>query len=244
MAIHEKIREFKVWAEGHHGRLWRRHELDHRIHVHDYFVSLDVKRILNSPVGRTRFVVLDLETTGFSVYARDEIVSVGMIEYLGLQATGKEFGSLINPGRPIPKVSSRIHGISDEDVKRAPPIEDCIDSIAEFISDAVIVGHHVTFDIRFLNKSMQRYLFCRLPNPWLDTMLLYLTHSGRLGHYSLEEVADFFDVEVVDRHSALGDAKTTADILNQILGKFDVVNQTINTLVDYQNQSHKSDWNL
>ena len=127
MVIHEKIGEIKAWAESHHGRLWRRHELDHRVHIHDYFVSLDVKRILSGSVERTRIVVVDLETTGFGVYAGDEIVSVAMIEYLGAQTTGRVFDSLINPGRSIPKVSSRIHGISDDDVKRAPTIDESID---------------------------------------------------------------------------------------------------------------------
>lgn len=244
MAINEKILEFKTWATSHHGRLWRRHELEHRIHIHDFFASLDMKSILNTTVEQARFVVLDLETTGFSVYAGDEIVSVGMIEYSGLQPTGNVFSSLVNPGRSIPKVSSRIHGIYDEDVKRAPTIEDCIDSIAEFISDAVIVGHHVTFDIRFLNKAMQHHLFCRLLNPWVDTMLLYLVQSGRLGHYSLDEVAEIYSVEMIDRHSALGDAKISAEIFTRLLEKFDVAGLPVMTLIDYQNQSHQSDWNL
>lgn len=169
--------------------------------------------LLARPIESARYVVLDTETTGFHVYGGDEIISIAMLEYRGLQATGAEYVRLINPGRSIPSESSKIHGLVDADVADAPPIQALLPEIVGFIDDAILVGHHINFDLRFLNRYLQQAIGCQFRNPWLDTMLLYTGYTGRIGHYELEEVADYCQVAVQDRHTARGDALLAAHIL-------------------------------
>jgi len=190
--------------------------------------------LLAQPIAAARFVVLDTETTGFQVYAGDEIVSVAMLEYRGLEATGREYVQLINPGRPIPADSSRIHGIVDADVANAPTLREALPAIVEFIDEAVLVGHHINFDLRFLNRYLQQAIGCPLRNPWLDTMLLYTGYTGRVGHYELEEVAAYCRVEVDGRHTARGDARIAAGILQCLAARICDRQQTVNFL--YQQQ--------
>lgn len=64
-----------------------------------------------------------------------------------------------------------------------------------------------------MSGSGERELFCRLPHPAIDTMLLYLSHSGRLGHHELEDVAAACGVTPGRRHDARGDAVTAGRIL-------------------------------
>ena len=135
-----------------------------------------------------------------------------MLELNGLEKTGKEYNTLINPERSIPESSTKIHGIRDVDVADAPKLSDKLPEIMSFISSAVLVGHHVNFDIRFINKRLQKLAGCSLQNPWVDTMLLYLELSGKMGHYCLEEVAQAAGVEIKERHTAYGDALATLDI--------------------------------
>jgi len=171
-----------------------------------------VKRQLEQAVADTRFIMIDTETTGFQVYAGDEMISIALLEYRGLTPTGRQYTRFINPGRPIPAETTAIHGIRDEDVAHSPPIEEVLPEIAEFIRDGVLVGHHVNFDLRFLNKYLKQQVSCQLRNLMLDTMLLFTVHSGRMGHYTLEEVAGYCQYTPVERHTALGDALTAAAI--------------------------------
>jgi DNA polymerase-3 subunit epsilon len=190
--------------------------------------------ILQQRVIESRFIVLDTETTGFSAFGRDEIISVAMIELNGLTATGNEFQTLINPRRPIPAESTRIHHITDDMVQQSPFVEDVLPEILEFMNNAVIVGHHINFDFRFLNKSLKQIVGCKLSHHWLDTMLIFMALTGRMGHYTLEEVASSCGVSLHDRHTAPGDALTTAEAFVVMMNHWNDEDLTIGELVKRQ----------
>ena len=188
-------------------------------------------------VEETRFVVLDTETTGFKVYGGDEIVSIALLELRGLEPTGREFATLVNPGRAIPPSSTAVHNISDADVTHAPVIDEVLHDVAGFIGESVLVGHHVPFDIRFLNKTLHRRFRCRLRNPWLDTMLMYVALSGRLGHYSLDDVARYCGVDISDRHTARGDALMTAAMFKKLALNLAANPCTVSALIRLQTRT-------
>ena len=205
--------------------------------LHERLVNFKANDILHKPVAENRFVVIDTETTGFKAYAGDEICSIALIELQGTEPTGKNYNSLVNPGRPIPPESTEIHGIHDDDVKEAPVIEQILIEIADFIGESVVIGHHVGFDLRFLNRILQKELLCRLNHPWLDTMLLYHAASGRVGHYCLDEVATSLKIGLEDRHTAKGDARITASLFKALVERLNAEEITTQELVDKQFQS-------
>lgn len=174
--------------------------------------AIDSAQLLRAPIDATRFVVMDTETTGFSAYGGDQVVSISLIEYQGLYATGRCYNRLVNPRRKIPPAATAIHHISDTDVSDAPVLTEILPEIVEFMDDAVLVGHHLAFDLRFLNRALRKAAGCGLRHPLIDTMLLYLGYSGQVGHYSLDEVARACGVTIHDRHSARGDAEAAAAI--------------------------------
>ncbi len=184
--------------------------------IHDRLQAFQPDEVLNTPIEQSRFIVIDTETTGLKAYGDDEIVSISLLEMIGLQLTGNEFSSLINPARDIPASATAIHNITQTDVSEAPIIEEVLAEVIDFIGEGVLVGHHVGFDIRFINKVLQKELLCRIQNPWIDTMLLFLAYTGQLGHYSLEEVAASTKVDIIGRHTSYGDALTTAHIFMQL----------------------------
>lgn len=202
--------------------------------LHRRLLAIEPQRLTRKPFEETRFVVIDTETTGLQAYAGDKICSIALLEMQGFELTGREFSSLICPGRSIPEASSRIHHLTDEDVKDAPLIEEVMLQIADFIGESVLVGHHIGFDLRFLNRILQRELLCHLKHPWLDTMLLYLVHTGRVGHYTLEEVADYAQVEVQGRHTAHGDATTTAEVFRRLASILTEYSNPVRNLVNRQ----------
>lgn len=192
------------------------------------------EQIKQQSIADTRYIVLDTETTGLHAYSGDEIIEIAMIELRGLKPTGRHYHSMINPQRPIPAESTAIHHIRDADVANAPSVQEVLPEILGFIDNAVLVGHHINFDIRFINKTLQRICHGRLLNPWLDTMLLYLAFRGQMGHYALEEVAQHCHVEIRNRHSAEGDASATAEIFTYLTPRLVRINDTVGRLVTLQ----------
>jgi len=193
-----------------------------------------VRAQLEKTIAETRFIIIDTETTGFKVYAGDEMISIAMLEYQGLAATGRQYSQFINPGRPIPAETTAIHGIHDEDVAHSPLIEEILPEIAEFIDDGILIGHHINFDQRFLNKYLKQYVGCQLRNLLLDTMLLFTTHSGRMGHYTLDEVASYCQHTPVERHTALGDAMAAAAIFECLVPRLCAPDDLVESLYNQQ----------
>lgn len=231
MATDRPIAEIADRARAACNRLLRRHRLADRRPLHDRCLSLDRRTLLDAPVDEARYVVLDTETTGLAAYAGDRIVQVALLEYRGLRPTGEELCSLVRPGIPIPARATAIHGIDDAMVAGAPTIDELIDGIVAFLDGAVLVGHHVAFDLRFLNRVTQRTLFCRLPHPTLDTMLMYLARSGRLGHYGLGEIAEACGVPLEGRHDARGDAVMCGRIFARLATPAAAAGSTVGELV-------------
>lgn len=202
-----------------------------------YCRDTDSKYRLAQAVKETRFVVIDTETTGFHAYADDRIVSIALLEMQGLALTKKRFTSLVNPGRGIPPESTAIHHIVDGDVSDAPLLEDIINDIVEFLGDSVLVGHHLAFDLRFLNRELKRLVDCQLQNPVIDTMLLYLGYTGQIGHYTLEEVARHSKVGIQGRHTALGDALIAANAFASMTSRMMEVSEPVSRLIRHQGMS-------
>ena len=170
------------------------------------------------------FVVLDVETTGLSPEAGDRVVSLAGVRIReGVVRTGETFDTLIQPGCPIPPASTKFHGITDNLVASAPAIDAVLPAFARFAEGAVLVGHEVRFDFAFLTREARRLGLepLALTHPVLDTQLLSrLVHGPGLEH-SLDAVARRLGVALIGRHSALGDALITAEVLIRLLGLLD-----------------------
>ncbi len=202
--------------------------------IHACVRECSPRLLTRTALANTRFVVIDTETTGFHAYAGDEIVSIALIELRGLEPTGRMYTSLINPQRAIPPLSTGIHHITDADVADAPVIDEVLLDIVRFIGESILVGHHVQFDVRFLNKTLYQKCGCRLRHPALDTMMLYTAVCGRLGHYTLEEVARSCQVVIRGRHTAYGDAMATAAIFKSLASSLSRAEQPVSRLLQWQ----------
>ena len=166
------------------------------------------------------FVVVDVETTGLRPDAGDRIVSLaGVRVRAGIVRAGETFDSLVCPERPIPAASTCVHGITDAMVANAPMIADVLPAFLRFAAGAVLVGHEASFDMAFLRRDIERLGLVALAagHPVLDTRLLSRVVHGPGPEHTLEAVAERLGVKVIGRHSALGDALTTAEIFVRLL---------------------------
>jgi DNA polymerase III subunit epsilon len=172
-------------------------------------------------LDRATFVVFDTETTGLEPDRGDRVVSLAGVKVQGgVVRRSKHFDAIVNPGRPIPPGSAVLHGITDARVAGMPALEAVMPAFLRFAEGAVLVGHEVWFDLSFLEPEAKRLGIPRIASshPVLDTRLLSRLVHGELPEHDLEAVAERLGVTIQGRHSALGDAYATADVLVRLLG--------------------------
>ena len=101
------------------------------------------------------YAVVDVETTGTSLYGGDRIMEVAVVHVRdGVATTAVEF--LVNPQHAISPWVSRLTGIRWETVHEAPTFGDIAEYIREAVDGHVFVAHNVRFDWRFLSMELQR----------------------------------------------------------------------------------------
>jgi DNA polymerase III epsilon subunit-like protein len=184
------------------------------------------------------FLALDLETTGLDA-RRDSIVSLAMIPFIeGSPRPGHV--TLVCPGRPIPAQATAIHGLTDEMVADAPSADRVMRDIEGLLDRRIIVGHGVDFDLAVLGRARRACGLPALVNTALDTQRLTAVLRPGWFEYSLESVAEHLGVEVVDRHTAVGDALTAGRVLLKLLPLLQVRGfRTISELVWVQRRSSR-----
>jgi DNA polymerase III epsilon subunit family exonuclease len=165
------------------------------------------------------FVVFDTETTGLRPEAGDRVVSLAGVKVeAGQVRRDRTFHALVDPGRPVPPESTRIHGLDAAALAGAPPLSAVLPAFLDFAGDAVLVAHDASFDLRFLVPEAARLGLSALSGrPVLDTGLLSRSLHGPGEEHTLEALAWRLGVPVVGRHSALGDALTTAELFVRLL---------------------------
>ncbi len=146
------------------------------------------------------YVALDLETTGLDP-AKDSIIEIGAVRVEG-ERPGESFHTFVNPGRPIPPFVRRLTGITESDVRTAPPIEAVAADLAAFLEGSILVGHNLLgFDAAFL----------RAAGVWQegevhDTSALARILVPDAQEYGLAALCQRFGIPVAAHHRALEDA--------------------------------------
>lgn len=178
----------------------------------------------NVTIEETRFVVLDTETTGFD-YENDRILCIGaLVLQNGIISIQNSFEVYIEQEH-YDKSTAQIHGILKAFVIKRPSELEALQQFLDFLGDSIIIAHHAVFDVTMINKALERNGLPQLVNHRLDTAILYkktLIKSHlfeRKDHYSLDDLADKFDISKKDRHTALGDAYITAIAFLKIVKK-------------------------
>ena len=171
---------------------------------------------LGSPLSEVTFVVIDLETTGASPN-ECAITEVGAVKYRGGACLGR-FETLVNPGVPIPPFITILTGITESMLIPAPPIEEVLPSLLEFIGSAVIVGHNIRFDISFLDAALTEHGYDKLTQRRVDTLgLARRLLRDEVPDLKLGTLARYLRVSVEPCHRAFADAHATAEVLHALL---------------------------
>lgn len=184
----------------------------------DLFQVMERGSVLDDrPLSELSYTVFDTETTGLNPSEGDEIIQIGAARIVNGKLLRQEsFEQLVNPDRQIPPSSILIHGITQDRVTGKPRIGEVLPAFHAFAQDTVLVAHNAAFDMKFL-QLQEDSTGVAFRQPVLDTLLLSaVVHPNQESH-RLEAIAERFNITVLGRHTALGDALVTAEVLLRLL---------------------------
>ncbi|GGK17214.1 hypothetical protein GCM10010965_07810 [Caldalkalibacillus thermarum] len=175
---------------------------------------------LSTPLEQLSFAVVDTETTGLAVHRQDRLLELGAVIVQDNQVTDHIFHQRVNPGCQIPQPIQKLTGIKPEDVHGAPDAVTAIERFFQFLNrfeGAGWAGFHLSFDLTVLKQELKRkqYAFDRPPSLELVHLVRLFNPSASLK--SLEELAQNWQVPCFKRHTAVGDALTSAYLLTRLI---------------------------
>lgn len=213
-------------------RLAMQNVVEHRpvSYEFDLFNRGDWQALGQTPLSKLTFVVFDTETTGLNPSQGDEIIQLGAIRIVNGQLLYHEvIDQLVDPKRFVPPESVAIHGIEPALLKGQPTIDQVLPHFHKFVENSVLVAHNAAFDMRFL-ELQEKKTGLVFTNPVIDTLLLSSVVHPNQDSHSLEGLAERLNVTIVGRHTALGDAIVTGEVLLKLIPLLEA--QEIYTLAD------------
>ncbi|MGT2960512.1 bifunctional DnaQ family exonuclease/ATP-dependent helicase [Streptococcus caballi] len=162
-----------------------------------------------------RYAVVDLEATGANHTA--SIIQVGIV----ILEDGKivqTYETDVNPHEALNEHIIKLTGITDEQLAQAPDFSQVAREIYELIEDCVFVAHNVKFDANLLAE----HLFLEgyeLRTPRVDTVELAQVFYPTLEKYTLGNLANYLGLDLSHAHTAIDDAKATAQLFFKIKEK-------------------------
>lgn len=169
--------------------------------------------------------IFDIESTGLNPWS-DHIIELAIVR---VEVTGRQsdYTFLVKPPISIPKETTMIHGITDEDVADCPSFAGIVDEVDNILAGCDLAGYNVLhFDIPLLEEEFKRCGRDLLVNERhvLDAQKIYHKKEPR----NLSAALRFFcGKEHIDAHGAKSDALATLDVICGEFEKYDDLPQSI-----------------
>ena len=194
---------------------------------------------MNLVLGKP-LIIFDLETTGIDV-GKDRIVEVYFIKIHpnGNKETKHYF---LNPGIPIPKEASAVHGITDEDVKDKPSFAEKVHEIKQFVSGCDFGGFNSNkFDFPLLCEEFGR------AGVAFDSSKVKFVDAQRIFHQmeprNLTAAYKFYcGKELTDAHSAAADTEATWEIIQAQIDRYQEIENNMEYLDKMSRYSNQVDF--
>ncbi len=192
---------------------------DSRPEYYDFnlFNFSDSRIDLDRKLTEVAYSVFDTETTGLQPSEGDEIIQIGAVRAINGRLLRQEVvDQIIDPRIPLKPAGIPIHGITEDMVRGQPTIDVVLPVFHEFCNDTVLVAHNAAFDMRFLQMKEVR-TGLKFDQPVLDTLLLSAVIHPNQESHKLEAIAERLGINVIGRHTALGDAFVTGEVFLKMI---------------------------
>lgn len=170
---------------------------------------------LFNPYTGNEMVSLDCETTGLDTRSA-ELVSIAAVRIRDDRVLTSESLDLrlARPGS-LNGDSICIHRLRGTDLEGGLVVDKALSRLLDFIGNRPLVGWCIGYDLAILDRYLKEMLGFALPNAAIDVAQEYRrqlrrSHPDVVARPEFERVAERLGVPVMGRHTALGDAVTTA----------------------------------
>ncbi|MNQ49562.1 DNA polymerase III PolC-type [compost metagenome] len=153
-----------------------------------------------------RFVVLSTETSGLNPN-KDVILSLGAFSVVDDGIVIKDnFESVLLQYKFL-----QDNGLSNEFIIESKMIKmpepEALEAFVNFLGNAILVGHHINFDIEMLNAALERLDCGRIKNEALDVDVMYRKLMDvNDKQFSLDDLCEIYKIPKSDRNSSAEDA--------------------------------------
>ncbi|PSJ44766.1 DNA polymerase III subunit epsilon [Zobellella endophytica] len=172
-------------------------------------------RHLFEPYRGDELIAIDTETTGLDPRQAD-VLSIAAVPIRGNRVLTSQRLELTLAASPkLTGDSIRIHGLRHQDLQQGLSPDKALPQLLGFIQNRPLLGYHVLFDIAILSRLTREHLGFELPNRHVELAHLYrrrqlMQHPELEPDLGFEHMAQELGVPLLARHSAFGDALTTA----------------------------------
>jgi len=188
----------------------------------------------------TEYTIIDLETTGLNPEF-DEIIEVAAIKVRNQEITDV-YSSLVKPMREIDAFIEELTGITNAMLADAPSLDDILPEYMNFLSNDILIGHNVSFDINFLYDNLLSKNLPLITNDYVDTLRLSRKIYPEWKHHRLKDLVKNLNIDIssfMQFHRALGDCgilmACTAQMMNDVVEKY-------GTIESFENQHQRKNY--
>jgi DNA polymerase-3 subunit epsilon len=175
--------------------------------------ELKIEKSLYIPLDELNVVVFDFETTGFFPERGDQILSIGAVRIKKGQMNDKEtFYSLVHNNESLSPDIKRLTGLDESDLQAAPALSEVLISFYQFLQSDTLVAHHASHEKKFLQHANWKAFKKTHKHRIVDTSLVFNIVDRDKNVVSLDDYCTLSDLEIRNRHHALGDALITAEL--------------------------------
>ena len=160
------------------------------------------------------YVLVDIETTGLSPI-QDDIIEIGAIKVKNNKMV-EQYSQLININRNVSPFITNLTGITNEMLREGKLPITVLEEFISFVSDEVIIGHNVNFDLGFLCNKCRKYLNYNLNDDYIDTLYLARRLVPNSVNYKLGTLAKLFNISYEGAHRGLKDVEITYEVYNKL----------------------------
>lgn len=161
------------------------------------------------------YAVIDFETTGLWPESHDRAIEVGVVLTDEAGRIEDEWTTLMNPRRDLGP--THIHGITAAQVLQAPEFHQIAPHLVSMLRGRTTVAHNASFDMRFLHHELVRSGYPLLTRP--DALCTMRWAGQTIGAAKLSQCCEALEIELSDAHTALADARATAQLLGYLISR-------------------------
>jgi DNA polymerase-3 subunit epsilon len=178
---------------------------------------------LSLPHRRTRYVVVDVETTGLDM-RRDVPIAIGAVGLRdGAIVFGDAYEVVLRQSAASADANILIHGIGGQMQLGGRDPALAMLEFVEYAGSSPLVAFRAEFDASMLARATRKYLGAELELPFIDLAFLLPALFRGAECSSLDDWLAHFGREAAARHDPVADAYETAQLLLIALAAADAV---------------------